>query len=110
MAISDPLISCHFFSFIMVRSLPSKSILSALTMAVSGSNPMRARLVILFPHPDSPTTPRVSPSSSSKERFLMAPKIPLLVSNEIFKFSTFRIMITSSTLDQEHLLNHHQKD
>ena len=54
------------FSFAVSRSWPSSRI-RPLAVAVWGSRPMTANAVIDFPQPDSPTRPRLSPASRTKE-------------------------------------------
>src|SRR5262245_49239676 len=48
------------------RSSPSNSMLPPTIRPAGGSKPTIERQVVVLPHPDSPTRPRVSPSSRAK--------------------------------------------
>ena len=62
MLISPPRISRISFSLIFNKSFPSKSTSPFVTFPlVAVRSPIIDREVTLFPHPDSPTSPRISP-------------------------------------------------
>ena len=85
-----------FFLFTWIRFSPSKRISEpSLITAVSARSLRIDMEVTLFPLPDSPTTPRISPGLTEKLMPRTACTSPLLVINEVFKFL---ISITGSIL------------
>ena len=75
------------------RSVPSKCMRSAVTLAVHGSRPMTASIDTDLPEPDSPTIASTSRLSTASETPSTARKGPLAVSN-----STTRLSISSSAI------------
>ena len=65
-AIMFPRIRLKSRSGMTARSAPSNMAEPAVTRPPSGSRPSRARVVMVFPHPDSPTMPSASPGARSK--------------------------------------------
>ena len=66
MAMSLPRIVRNSASLRPTSSLPSSLIEPPTIAPPGGSSPMMDRPVIDFPHPDSPTSPRVSPGSMDR--------------------------------------------
>src|SRR5262249_43280630 len=65
-----------------------------------GRIPIKAKAVTLFPEPDSPTRPRVSPSSIWKETPLTAYTVPRSVQNSTRRSSTSSRAARSPTAAQ----------
>src|SRR5262249_57169079 len=66
---------------------------SADTRPGNGTKPIAASMVTLLPDPDSPTTPRICPSSSSNPTSSTAWSMPLAVGNR-----TLKLRISSSAM------------
>ena len=65
-------------------------------LAVGGSSPISARIVVVLPHPDSPTSPNRSPVSTEKDTSRTAWSSPAPRSNHTWRFSTWRSGVTRS--------------
>ena len=74
-----------------VRSSPSKRIFPSLILAVSARSFKMDIEVTLFPLPDSPTSPTISPLPTEKLTPRTAWTSPLLVMKDVFKFSICKI-------------------
>src|SRR4051794_26379075 len=84
-------------SFSLSRSRPSNIARPSVTPPLLARIPRIASDVTLFPQPDSPTMPSVSPGAMSKETPLTACTIPRSVWNLTSRFSTER---SGSRLDR----------
>src|SRR5438128_5162860 len=73
-----------------MRLCPSKSARPDRTRPLRASKPSTASEVTLFPQPDSPTMPRVSPGAIAKEIPFTACTIPRRVVNSTRRSSTSR--------------------
>src|SRR5712691_6811790 len=90
MAISRPRIRRKARSLWRTRSMPSKRAAPDSTRPLRASRPRIAREVTLFPQPDSPTIPSVSPGSMSKVMPLTACTVPRRVQKRTCRSSTER--------------------
>src|SRR5439155_13125702 len=88
-----------------MRSVPSNRAAPDSTRPLRASKPRIASDVTLFPHPDSPTIPSVSPGAMSKEIPLTACTVPRRVQNRTCRFSTERraVLATSAQLGIQRL-------
>src|SRR6266550_617756 len=73
-----------------MRLFPSKSARPDRTRPLRASRPSTASEVTLFPQPDSPTMPRVSPGAIAKEIPFTACTMPRRVVNSTWRSSTWR--------------------
>ncbi len=89
-ATSSPLTRRISFSSSPAMSRPSSVIVPSVTCPLPGSRRMMERPVVLFPHPDSPTTPTHSPWSTEKETPSSATTVEWRMRNSVRRFSTFR--------------------
>src|SRR6266704_1514589 len=71
-----------------MRSVPLKTAAPDSTRPLRASKPRIASDVTLFPHPDSPTIPSVSPGAMSNEMPLTACTVPRRVQKRTCRFST----------------------
>ncbi len=74
------------------KSSPSKSRASACREALSSSSPIIDSMVTLFPQPDSPTIPRLSPFPTWKVMPLTDCTLPASVAKLVRRFSTSNIV------------------
>src|SRR6266545_4251524 len=90
MAISRPRIPRSARSLCRIRSRPSNIARPDCTCPLRASKPSTASEVTLFPQPDSPTMPSVSPRAMSNEMPLTAYTVPRRVENSTRRSSTLR--------------------
>ena len=62
-----------------------------LTVALTGSRPIVAIANVVFPHPDSPTSPKISPAATDRDTSLTAETVPSSVSNPTSTCSRVKI-------------------
>src|SRR5918994_261403 len=104
MAMSLPLIACIRFSLTSSRSWPSKRISpSGYSTGGLGLSCMTESAVTLFPLPDSPTIPSVSPGSSEKETPSTALTTPSWVLKCVLRLLTSSIATGYSSLSERPL-------
>src|SRR5262245_59678499 len=74
-----------------VRSSPSNAMFPLTIRPAGGSKPTIDRQVVVLPHPDSPTRPRVSPSSRAKltPSTALMTRVPRKVKNCVCKSETY---------------------
>ena len=89
-AISRPRICRRARSLCLIRSFPPKTARPVATRPLRASNPRTASEVTLFPQPDSPTIPSVSPAAIANEIPLTACTVPRRVENSTRRSSTAR--------------------
>src|SRR5919112_1576948 len=101
MAMSLPLISCIRLSEVSSKFCPSKRISpSGYSAGGSGLSCIMERAVTLFPPPDSPTIPNVSPASSEKETPSTALTVPSWVLKWVLRLFTSSIATGYASLSE----------
>src|SRR5919201_1224568 len=95
-AISRPRMRRSARSLWRIRSAPSNTAVPDSTRPLRASRPRMASDVTLFPHPDSPTIPSVSPDAMSNEIPFTACTVPRRVQKRTWRLSTERSAVLST--------------